>query len=126
MIKVPQIPKKSLRRRRLLLLFATLAALVSVLLIVQFLRWVEGNTGEAKLNKIQPGLTINQVERTLGPPSLGTYSSGTTIYFVDDGAVFVEFDANGVVTNKGWREGPTKTETSFGDFIKKVLRWIGL
>jgi hypothetical protein len=121
---------ENMQRQRLHWLLCTLAALLIVFLAAELLLWAEGNTALAKFNKVEPGMTIEQVERLIGPASV-TFSSrgdGTRMWcFPRQCAFQVYFDENGKVTSKEVCEGSLQNkETTLGEFIKKLLQKIGL
>jgi hypothetical protein len=121
----------TMQRQRLHWLLGTLAVVVGVFLAAMFFEWMENETAEAKFNKIEPGMTIVQVETLIGPPSLPSSSGrdGTTarMWCFPEQCVFqVWFDANGKVIYKEVCEGSLQTKRSFQDFIKRFLRNLGL
>ena len=122
-----------MQRQRLQWLLCTLAALLIILLLVYLPEWPwAAYTLEGKFNKIQPGMTVGQVEALLGPASYPPQSCAndiTTIRWNFPGQCLLRvwFDASGKVVNKDECEGSVRTkESTLGDFIKKLLQKIGL
>jgi hypothetical protein len=137
-----RLTMQAMHRRRLLWLLGTLAALLSVLLMVQlFSEWIEDQTLEARFNKIRPGMTIKEVENLVGP-HFDSWPSGTdgvtgmtwcfpgpsppSNYVGPHCAFDVWFDASGKVINKQLNEGNLKSKGTFKDWINEFLRKIGL
>jgi hypothetical protein len=122
----------TMRRRRLNWLLGTLGVLLSVFLVFHLLvLWIEDNTLEARFNKINPGMTIEQVESLLGPHSLPPSSGtdGTSIMtwcFPGQCALDVWFDASGKAINKQVSEGSLRSKGSLKDFFNEFLRKIGV
>ena len=122
-----------MQRQRLHWLLCTLVLLLIVLLLVH-LSWPSPNTLEVRFNKIERGMTVEQVETLLGPARGPPYSSTdgiTSLWWNFPGQCLVRvyFDASGKVVNKEESEGSVRTqtkETTLGDLIKKLLQKIGL
>jgi hypothetical protein len=123
--------QKVSHRLRFHLLVGFLALLLSVYLIVQFVYWTEENNTEASFYKIEPGMTMEEVQGVFGRPSSPptTESDGSTvmIWNLDDGSkVSVWFNPNGKETLKDWKSPEERTKRSLGDLVRNFLRKLGL
>ena len=122
-----------MQRQRLQWLLCTLALLLIVLLSVH-LTWPSANTLEVRFNKIERGMTVDQVEALLGPARGPPYSSPDGITsrrwnFPGQCVLRVYFDTSGKVVNKEESEGSVRSQTkeiTLGDIIKKLLQKVGL
>jgi outer membrane protein assembly factor BamE (lipoprotein component of BamABCDE complex) len=76
---------------------------------VYSLEWMEENTAEAKLNKIESGMSTKEVQNILGRPAqgpLGEKPGAGQVHwnFQEAGVAYVYFDSDGKATTKGWVE----------------------
>jgi hypothetical protein len=114
-------------RWRFHVLVATLIVLTVVLLGV--LELVEENATEAKFSKINPEMTVEEVQDVLGPPSSPSRIAGiggvrVMTWNLSGRIVQVFFDSNGRVMSKEWGDGHVKP--SLKDRIRGWLGKLGL
>lgn len=120
-----------INRRRLLWLLGTLVALLSLLLVLELFEWMGTNNLQARFNRIENGMTINEVENLVGaasfPPSpRGNDGLSSAMWCIPDQCAFrVWFDKDGKVINKELCEGNLNRKASLNDLMNEFLRRIG-
>ena len=96
--------------------------------MVHFVDWSELVTTEDKIDKVQLGMTIKQVQGILGRPMQGypVPKNKQVLWDADEGVVYVYFDSNGKVTAKGWYESPSRNSNGLKGLIRRWLAKLGL
>jgi len=96
----------------MLLLVLLLMPLAAPFLIAQLVDWLP-DTPDDKLNRIESGMSANQVLEILGPPAGGPLADGPlgkippvgpVSWGFPEGVAYVYFDSEGKATHKGWFE----------------------
>ena len=102
--------------------------LIAVLMGVYFLEWMEENTPEGKLNRIESGMSTKEVQNILGRPAqgpLGEKPAAGHVHwdFKEAGVAFVYFDSDGKATTKGWIK--TYSNNSNRGLMGLIRDWLG-
>src|SRR5438552_2519853 len=106
-------------RKRYLVVAGLFASLASVVFVAALLMSGGPGVTKADFDRIEEGMTLQEVEQILGKP--GTYTWGGFYWHFDDGAgAFVVFDFNGASAgHKTWQDS---TESP----LDKIRRWLHL
>jgi hypothetical protein len=100
--------------------------LVALFLIILLVQWLEKNTPEGKLDRIELGMSTKEVQDILGRPAQGHLGERPAPGPVDwnfpgVGVAYVYFDSDGKAISKGW--GEHHSERGLMDLIRN---WLGL
>jgi hypothetical protein len=113
-------------RRRFHVLVAILILLTALLLGA--LDWTKENTTESKFSRIDPEMTVQEVQDILGPPSyagIGGIRGVKVMTWNPSGRIVqVYFDSDGRMIDKEWGDGHTKR--SLKDLTRDLLGKLGL
>lgn len=118
--RLPPVVPRVFRLGLLLLILVTI-------LTASFLYFWTDN--EARLNKIQGGMTITEVDEILGaePNGISHKTSEISVYYwtFHDGTAFVWIDPLGKVRNTEWHQ-KSPTDSNLMEFFQRVFRKLGL
>ncbi len=107
-------------------LVAVLILLVVVLIAVYSLEWMEKNTPEGKLNRIESGMSTKEVQGILGRPAQGPLGEIPGAHpvlwnFPGVGVAYVYLDSDGKAISKGWWE-----HDSNRGLMDLIRNWLGI